>query len=75
VPLFRGRIDDGAALAMEINRFRQIYNTIRPHQARPTSAPARSTSPHDGVTGTGGLSWGQSLIPREREDAGAREAS
>jgi transposase InsO family protein len=31
--LFRGRIDDADALAVEINRFRQIYNTIRPHQA------------------------------------------
>ena len=31
--LFRGPIDDGDALAMEAHRFRQIYNTIRPHQA------------------------------------------
>jgi transposase InsO family protein len=31
--LFRGPIDDGDALAVEVVRFRQIYNTIRPHQA------------------------------------------
>lgn len=31
--LYRAPIDDGDALAVEINRFRQIYNTIRPHQA------------------------------------------
>ena len=30
--LYRGRIDDGDALAVEINLFRQIYNTVRPHQ-------------------------------------------
>jgi hypothetical protein len=28
-----GPINDGDALAVEVNRFRQIYNTIRPHQA------------------------------------------
>ena len=31
--LYRGPINDGDALAVEVNRFRQIYNTIRPHQA------------------------------------------
>jgi putative transposase len=31
--LFRGPINDGDALAVEVARFRQIYNTIRPHQA------------------------------------------
>jgi putative transposase len=31
--LLRGPIDDGDALAVEVGRFRQIYNTIRPHQA------------------------------------------
>jgi putative transposase len=31
--LSRGPINDGDALAVEVNRFRQIYNTIRPHQA------------------------------------------
>jgi len=31
--LFRGPIDDAGALAVEVGRFRQIYNTIRPHQA------------------------------------------
>jgi transposase InsO family protein len=30
--LYRGQIPDGDALAVEINRYRQIYNTIRPHQ-------------------------------------------
>ena len=30
--LYRGPINDGDALAVEVNRFRQIYNTIRPHQ-------------------------------------------
>jgi putative transposase len=28
--LYRGPIKDGDALAVEVNRFRQIYNTIRP---------------------------------------------
>lgn len=31
--LYRALIADGDALAMEINRYRQIYNTIRPHQS------------------------------------------
>jgi transposase InsO family protein len=31
--LYRGRIDDGDALRVEAERFRVIYNTIRPHQA------------------------------------------
>jgi len=31
--LFRGPIEDADALAVEVQRFRQIYNTIRPHQA------------------------------------------
>jgi putative transposase len=31
--LFRGPINDADALAVEVQRFRQIYNTIRPHQA------------------------------------------
>jgi putative transposase len=31
--LFRGPIGDSGALAVEVGRFRQIYNTIRPRQA------------------------------------------
>lgn len=31
--LYRGRITDADALAVEINLFRDIYNQIRPHQA------------------------------------------
>lgn len=31
--LYRAAIGDGDGLAVEVNRFRQIYNTIRPHQA------------------------------------------
>ena len=31
--LYRAPIDDGDALAMETQRYRHIYNTIRPHQA------------------------------------------
>jgi transposase InsO family protein len=31
--LFRGPIGDAGALAVEVGRFRQIYNAIRPHQA------------------------------------------
>jgi putative transposase len=31
--LFRGPIPDAGGLAVEVGRFRQIYNTIRPHQA------------------------------------------
>jgi putative transposase len=37
--LYRAPIDDGDALAVEINRFRQIYNTIRPHQALAARTP------------------------------------
>ncbi|MQA84251.1 MAG: transposase [Streptosporangiales bacterium] len=31
--LYRAEITDGDALAMEVHRFRHIYNAIRPHQA------------------------------------------
>ena len=31
--LFRSPIADAGALVAEVNRFRQMYNTIRPHQA------------------------------------------
>jgi putative transposase len=31
--LFRGPIADAGVLAVEVQRFGQIYNTIRPHQA------------------------------------------
>jgi putative transposase len=37
--LFRGPIGDGDALAVEVNWFRQIYNTTRPHQAIDHRAP------------------------------------
>jgi putative transposase len=37
--LYRAPIDDGDALAMEVARFRQIYNTIRPHQALGDQTP------------------------------------
>jgi putative transposase len=37
--LFRGPIGDGDALTVEVNWFRQIYNTIRPHQALHDRAP------------------------------------
>jgi len=37
--LYRGPIDDGDALAVELGRFRQIYNTIRPHQALADRTP------------------------------------
>jgi transposase InsO family protein len=37
--LYRGPIDDGDALAVEVGRFRQIYNTIRPHQALADRTP------------------------------------
>ncbi|GAB2968716.1 integrase core domain-containing protein [Amycolatopsis acidiphila] len=30
--LYRGVIADGDALAMEVLRFRHLYNTVRPHQ-------------------------------------------
>lgn len=31
--LYRGVITDGDSLAMEVQRFRHLYNTVRPHQA------------------------------------------
>ena len=37
--LYRGVIGDGDALAVEINRYRHIYNTIRPHQALGDRSP------------------------------------
>jgi transposase InsO family protein len=43
--LYRGPINDGDALAVEVNRFRQIYNTIRPHQASTTAPHAMPTWP------------------------------
>jgi putative transposase len=39
--LFRGPIDDAGGLAVEVGRFRQIYNTIRPHQAIADRTPTR----------------------------------
>ena len=39
--LFRGPIPDAGALAVEVGRFRQIYNTIRPHQALGDRTPTR----------------------------------
>lgn len=41
--LFRGPINDGDALAVEINWFRDIYNTIRPHQALHDRIPRDAT--------------------------------
>ncbi len=40
--LFRGEIPDGDSLAMETARFRQIYNTIRPHQALNDRTPRQA---------------------------------
>lgn len=38
--LYRGLLGDGDALDMEVHRYRQIYNTIRPHQALSNAVPA-----------------------------------
>ena len=40
--LYRAEITDGDALAMELQRFRQIYNKIRPHQALGDHAPRQA---------------------------------
>lgn len=40
--LYRGYIGDGAALDMEVHRFRIIYNTIRPHQALADRTPKQA---------------------------------
>jgi putative transposase len=37
--LYRAMIGDGDALAVEVNWFRQVYNTIRPHQALDDRTP------------------------------------
>ncbi len=37
--LYRAPIDDGGALAMGVARYRQIYNTIRPHQSLDDRTP------------------------------------
>jgi putative transposase len=39
--LYRADIDDGDALAVEVHRFRHLYNTIRPHQALADRTPAQ----------------------------------
>ncbi len=43
--LFRGPIADAGALAVEVNRFRQIYNTIRPTKPSLTGFREMPTSP------------------------------
>jgi putative transposase len=40
--LYRAPIDDGGALAMETARYRQIYNTIRPHQTLGDRTPRQA---------------------------------
>src|SRR4029450_8334001 len=61
--LYRGPINDGDALAVEVNRFRQIYNTIRPPKpsttaphATPTWPVARSHRKGTTPAGRGGVS-------------------
>jgi putative transposase len=39
--LYRADIGDGDALAVEVHRFRHLYNTIRPHQALADRTPAQ----------------------------------
>jgi putative transposase len=43
--LYRATIGDGNALAVEVNLFRHIYNTLRPHQSLDERTPRRLTSP------------------------------
>jgi putative transposase len=45
--LYRGEIGDGDALSVEVNWFRQIYNTIRPHQALGDRTPRQAYQPCD----------------------------
>jgi putative transposase len=50
--LYRGAIADGDALSVEVNWFRQIYNTIRPHQGIGDRTPKQAHlespgQPHD----------------------------
>jgi putative transposase len=40
--LYRVLIDDGGALAMETDRFRDIYNRIRPHQSLGKRTPRQA---------------------------------
>jgi transposase InsO family protein len=40
--LFRGYIDNGDALDMEVHHFRIVYNTIRPHQALDDRTPKQA---------------------------------
>ena len=39
--LYRADIGDGDAFAVEVHRFRHLYNTIRPHQALADRTPAQ----------------------------------
>jgi hypothetical protein len=39
--LYRADIGDGDALAVEVHRFRLLYNTIRPHQVLADRTPAQ----------------------------------
>jgi hypothetical protein len=48
--LYRGRIDDGDALAVEVNLFHRAYDTIRPTKLPPTR-------PHAMPSGRWQLSW------------------
>jgi transposase InsO family protein len=43
--LYRGPINDGDALAVEVNRFRQIYNTSDPTKPSTTAPHATPTWP------------------------------
>lgn len=40
--LYRAIIDDGNALAVEVNCFRHTYNTLRPHQALGDRTPRQA---------------------------------
>ena len=46
--LYRAKIGDGNALAVELGLFRRTYNTLRPHQALDDRTPGQAY-----VTGTG----------------------
>ncbi|MFI5775885.1 integrase core domain-containing protein [Nocardia sp. NPDC051570] len=44
--LYRGVITDGDVLDMEVHRFRILYITLRPHEARGDQTPKAAAPPH-----------------------------
>ena len=55
--LYRLEIDDGSQLGLEIEQYRQLFNTIRPHEAlamrRPLEVHLEAINDHQTIKSTG----------------------